>query len=67
MTKMKVTIIRMGMSQSTPGDWGESKLLPKDSKNYEVYVTVEEEDEFMLIRGPVEKNCHFLKLPLDQF
>ncbi len=39
---------------------------PKRFEDYEVYVTVEEEDEFMLIGGPVEKNCHFLKLPLDQ-
>jgi hypothetical protein len=51
---MKTTTMWMGMSQSTPEDWGESKLPPKDSKTMK-YVTVEEEDEFMLIGGPVEK------------
>jgi hypothetical protein len=62
---MKIMTMRMGMSQSTPGDWGESKLLPEDSKTMK-YVTVEEEDEFMLIGGAVEK-LPFFKLPLDQF
>ena len=46
---------------------GIEQAPPKRFEDYEVYVTVEEEDEFMLIGGPVEKNCHFLKLPLDQF
>jgi hypothetical protein len=64
-TKMKIMMMRMGMSQSTPWNWGESKLPPKDLKTMK-YVTVEEEDEVMLIGGLVKK-CHFFKLPLDQF
>jgi hypothetical protein len=60
---MKITTMQMGMSQSTPGDWGESKLPPKRFEDYEVYVTVEEEDEFMLIGGPVEKLLFFSNCP----
>jgi hypothetical protein len=33
---------------------GIEQAPPKRFKDYEVYVTVEEEDEFMLIGGPVE-------------
>jgi hypothetical protein len=50
--KMKVMMMQMGMSQSTPGDW-ERASSPKRFEDYEVYVTVEEEDKFMLIGGPV--------------
>jgi hypothetical protein len=49
-----------------PRRLGREQAPPKRFEDYEVYVTVEEEDEFMLIGGPVE-NCHFFKLPLDQF
>jgi hypothetical protein len=59
---MKITMMRMGMPQSTPGDWGESKLPPKDLKTMK-YVTLEEEDKFMLIGGPVEKLQFFQIAP----
>ena len=49
-----------------PRRLGREWAPPKRFEDHEVYVTVEEEDEFMLIGGPVE-NCHFFKLPLDQF
>ncbi len=36
---------------------------PKRFEDYEVYITVEEEDEFMLIGGPVEKLPFFQIAP----
>jgi hypothetical protein len=50
-----------------PRRLGRERAPPKRFEDYEVYVTVEEEDEFMLIGGPVKKKCYFFKLPLDQF
>ncbi len=49
-----------------PKRLGREQAPPKRFEDYEVYVTVEEEDEFMLIGGRVE-NLPFLKSPLDQF
>jgi hypothetical protein len=45
---------------------GREQAPPKRFKDYKVYVTVEEEDEFMLIGVLVEK-LPFFKLPLEQF
>jgi hypothetical protein len=52
----------MGMSQSIPGDWGESKLPPKDLKTMK-YMLLLKKDEFMLIGGPVEKLPFFQIAP----
>jgi hypothetical protein len=49
-----------------PRRLGREQVLPRRFEDYEVYVTVEEEDKFMLIGGLVEK-MPFFKLPLDQF
>ncbi len=38
-----------------PRRLGREQATPKRFEDYEVYVTVEEEDKFMLIGGPVEK------------
>ncbi len=38
-----------------PRRLGREQAPPKRFEDYEVYVTVEEEDKFMLIVGPVEK------------
>ncbi len=56
------------MSQSTPGDWGESELPPKDLKTmkYMLLLKKRTEDEFMLIGGLVEK-LPFFQIALDQF
>ncbi len=40
-------------------EWGP----PKRFEDYEVYVTVEEEDKFMLIGGPVKKIAIFSNCP----
>jgi hypothetical protein len=42
---------------------GRERAPPKRFKDYEVYVTVEEEDEFMLIGGTVKKNAIFSNCP----
>ncbi len=50
-----------------PRRLGREQAPPKRFKDYEVYATVEEKDKFMLIGGALVENCHFFKLPLDQF
>ncbi len=42
---------------------GKEQAPPKRFKDYEVYVTVEEEDKFMLIGGPMEKLSFFQTAP----
>jgi hypothetical protein len=44
-----------------PRRLGREQAPPKRFEDYEVYVTVEEEDEFMLTRGPVE-NLPFFQI-----
>jgi hypothetical protein len=46
-----------------PRRLGREQAPPKRFEDYEVYVTVEEEDEFMLIGGPVEKLPFFQIAP----
>jgi hypothetical protein len=46
---------RLGRAEQAP---------PKGFEDYEVYVTVEEEDEFMLIEGPVGKLPFFQIAPV---
>ncbi len=46
-----------------PRRLGREQAPPKRFEDYEVYVTVEEEDEFMLIRGMVEKLQFFQIAP----
>ncbi len=41
---------------------GREQAPPKRFEDYEVCVTVEEEDEFMLIGGPVGKKLPFFKI-----
>jgi hypothetical protein len=52
-----------GNGTEHPRRLGRERAPPKRFEDYEVYVTVEEEAEFMLIGGPVEKNCHFSNCP----
>jgi hypothetical protein len=42
---------------------GREQAPPKRFEDYEVYVTVEEEDEFMLIGDPVKKMLFFQIAP----
>ena len=65
MTKMKITTMLMGMSQSTPGDWGESKLPPKILKTMKYMLLLKRRMRCWL--GVRWKKCIFFKLPLDQF
>ncbi len=46
-----------------PRRLGREQAPPKRFEDYEVYVTVEEEDEFMLIGGPVKKIAIFSNCP----
>ena len=46
-----------------PRRLGREQAPPKRFEDYEVYVTVEEEDEFMLIGGTVKKNAIFSNCP----
>ncbi len=46
-----------------PRRLGREQAPPKRFEDYEVYVTIEEEDEFMLIEGPVEELPFFQIAP----
>jgi hypothetical protein len=46
-----------------PRRLGREQAPPKRFGDYEVYVTVEEEDKFLLIGGPVEKLPFFQIAP----
>jgi hypothetical protein len=46
---------------------GREQAPPKKFEDNEVYVTVEEEDVFILTGCPVEKLPFFSNFPLDQF
>jgi hypothetical protein len=46
-----------------PRRLGREQAPPQKIDDYEVYVTVEEEDEFMLIGGPVGKIAIFSSCP----
>ena len=46
-----------------PRRLGREQAPPKRFEDYEVYVTVDEEDKFMLIGGPVEKSPFFQIAP----